>query len=140
MLNYLKQNQLSDFDDEVIDLAEEWKKKYVTTGEPDLRIESKIKSYFKALKDTDEPVKYIVIGVFDVNQEETDPNTGDLVVMSNLTSAEIFNCFKGRKCSSIGAVTPAQRKGFGTTPKQAQVSSLSKIVDYVAREAAIKFR
>jgi len=132
--------KLSDFDDEVIDLAEEWKKKYVTTGEPDLRIESKIKSYFKALKDTDEPVKYIVIGVFDVNQEETDPNTGDLVVMSNLTSAEIFNCFKGRKCSSIGAVTPAQRKGFGTTPKQAQVSSLSKIVDYVAREAAIKFR
>ena len=86
--------KLSDFDDEVIDLAEEWKKKYVTTGEPDIRIESKIKSYFKGLKDTDYPVKYIVIGVFDVNQEETDPNTGESVVMSNLTSAEIFNCFK----------------------------------------------
>jgi len=132
--------KLSDFDDEVIDLAEEWKKKYVTTGEPDIRIESKIKSYFKGLKDTDYPVKYIVIGVFDVNQEETDPNTGESVVMSNLTSAEIFNCFKGRKCSSIGAVTPAQRKGFGSKPKQAQVSSLTKIVDYVAREAAIKFK
>ncbi len=134
--------KLSDFDDEVIELAKEWKKLYVTTGEPDLGIESKIKSYFKAQMDTKYPVKYVVIGVFDVGQEETDPIQGhpNVIVNTNLTSAEIFDCFKGRKCASIGAVAPEQRKGRGTTPQQAQVNSLRKIVDYVAREAAIKFR
>jgi hypothetical protein len=136
--------KLSDFDPyqdrDVRALAKEWKELYVTTGEPDLGIESEIKSYFKSMKNTEWPVKYVVIGVFDVGQEEKDPNTGEVVVNSSLTSAEIFDCFKGRKCASIGAVTPDQKKGRGTEAPQAQKNSLKLIVDYVAREAAIKFR
>lgn len=118
--------------DAVIPLLNKIKSGYSTSNISDRKAGNDIKKLLK-----EKGIGYYVEGILDVGQQEKDPSTGNIVVNVTVTSAIMYD-LKRQIPRQVASVSDLQRKGQGTSYKQAKAAAVAGLSKDVAKIFADK--